>query len=211
MSIPKTGSRRIDVDDAIYRWRVRSRPTYAQGNGWLPLTVAVECEAGGRALVLVFAGARPDNWLGQPIEIATPAVVAASIRQAIAAGWRTQDSGGPAFFSVATRSLKSSIGAVVEESRSPPSPEGSWQPYNPEWLVALASAQQPNEVWLPAALRQCQQARPETPAYIHFVEPSSSAWKFERNVVLESEEHGTLVLDVLEGHMIGGLEFLNRL
>src|SRR5690606_2957094 len=60
MSMPKTGSRRIVVDGTPFRWRVRSRPTYCQGNAWSPLTVAVEREAGGAVLVLVFGGARPD-------------------------------------------------------------------------------------------------------------------------------------------------------
>ncbi|WP_182908124.1 hypothetical protein [Microbispora sp. H13382] len=42
MSLPKKGSRVITVSDVAYRWRVRHKPTYCQGNGWTPMTFAVE-------------------------------------------------------------------------------------------------------------------------------------------------------------------------
>ncbi|TMR88031.1 hypothetical protein EJK15_68485 [Nonomuraea basaltis] len=42
MAIPKKGSRHITVDGAVLRWRVRRKPTYCQGNGWGPMTFAVE-------------------------------------------------------------------------------------------------------------------------------------------------------------------------
>jgi hypothetical protein len=38
-----------------------------------------------------------------------------------------------------------------------------------------------------------------------------SRWRFEKNVVLEHPKEGSLVLDVLQGARIGGVEFLKRL
>ena len=89
--------------------------------------------------------------------------------------------------------------------------EGDWQPYDPEWLVRLATDQHPDAPWLPGSLRACRHVRPETRAYVHFVDPATPAWRFAGNIVLESPEHGTLVLDILEGEVVGGVEFLNRL
>lgn len=100
--------------------------------------------------------------------------------------------------------------AIVKEHGSTVVP-GDWQPYDPTWLVDLATAQHASEPWLSTALQQCRRARHESRAYIHFVDPSSPAWRFQRNLTLASRDHGTLVLDVIEGGAIGGLEFLKRL
>src|SRR5687767_4891693 len=108
MSLPKTGSRPIVVDGVAFRWRVRSRPTYAQGNAWSPLTVAIEAEAGGGTLVLVHSGARPDNWMAGSFAVVTPEGVASAIRRAKEAGWDYRRAGGPVFFSVATGAMGAS-------------------------------------------------------------------------------------------------------
>ncbi|XIE81532.1 hypothetical protein AB6O49_34030 [Streptomyces sp. SBR177] len=42
MALVRKGSRRITVDGVTYRWRLRGRPTYAQGMTWSPLTYAVD-------------------------------------------------------------------------------------------------------------------------------------------------------------------------
>jgi hypothetical protein len=93
---------------------------------------------------------------------------------------------------------------------------GRWQAYDPEWLVHLAQEQHPDEAWLPEALRACTRAQSESSYYIYFV-PShrpnqpGSAWQFERNLTLESEEHGDVVLDILKGNKVGGIEFVSKL
>lgn len=117
--MPKTGARRVVVDGVAFRWRVRSRPTYCQINAWTPLTVSVERNTGGGVLVLVFPGARPDNWIGEEISIATPASVASAIRSAVNAGWTVEGAGGPTFFDVASRRLGPSMRSVSAN------PEGS--------------------------------------------------------------------------------------
>ena len=91
-----------------------------------------------------------------------------------------------------------------------------WKPYDHTWLVELAKAQFPEETWLPAALAACTSARQDTSAYIHFVDPAdpdapSSEWEVQSNLTLRHPAEGDLVLDVLEGNKIGGVEFLSKL
>jgi len=91
-----------------------------------------------------------------------------------------------------------------------------WQPYDPTWLVELAKAQLPEEKWLPAALAACTTARQGSPAYIHFVNPADpdepgSEWEVQTNLSLRHPTEGDLVLDILDGNKIGGVEFLAKL
>jgi hypothetical protein len=91
-----------------------------------------------------------------------------------------------------------------------------WRPSNPAWLVALASEQYPDLPWLSDALAACTRAAWESRAYVYFVDPADanqpeSAWRFEENRVLEHPREGTIVLDVLRGHRIGGAEFMKHL
>jgi hypothetical protein len=91
----------------------------------------------------------------------------------------------------------------------------AWRDYDPSWLVDLAREQQSTEHWLHAALARCTRALGYIP-YIYFVDAEranapDAAWQFERNVTLTHVEHGELVLDVLLGNRIGGVEFLGEL
>ncbi|WP_197048702.1 hypothetical protein [Streptosporangium roseum] len=88
MTMPRRGSRPISVDGTAFRWRIRPRPTYCQGNGWSPLTVTVErAEEPGRVLVVSLPCARPDNWLGERTIAVRPALVAGCVRRALEQGW----------------------------------------------------------------------------------------------------------------------------
>lgn len=96
MAIPITGSRRIIVADTAYRWRVRSKPTYAQGLAWSPLSFAVELEADGLStLVVEVDAARPDNWVNAPGAVVAPSIVRRAIFMAMDAGWRPREAGSP--------------------------------------------------------------------------------------------------------------------
>jgi hypothetical protein len=91
-----------------------------------------------------------------------------------------------------------------------------WEPYDPNWLVELATSQVPDVPWLPGALAACQRAFKESSAYLYFVDPANpnmpgSEWQFESNIVLDHPTEGSLVLDVLKGKRIGGVEFLSRI
>ncbi|SDT81001.1 hypothetical protein SAMN05216371_6509 [Streptomyces sp. TLI_053] len=96
MTLPRKGARTVTVDRVVYRWTVRRRPTYGQGLGQSPLTVAVEqAGAPGSVLVVRLPGAHPGNWLGLPAAVATPASVALAVHEAREQGWRPGSPGGP--------------------------------------------------------------------------------------------------------------------
>ncbi len=91
-----------------------------------------------------------------------------------------------------------------------------WMPYDPTWLVELARGECPDQPWLAEALARCTRALEQSPAYTYFVSPDSAnepgaEWQFDTTVVLEHPVEGSLVLDILKGGRVGGVEFLARL
>jgi len=91
-----------------------------------------------------------------------------------------------------------------------------WEPYDPTWLLELAREQLPEEVWLQDALAVCRRAWTKSPAYVYFVNPQNpnivgSEWQFETNMVLEHPTEGELVLDILRGRRVGGVEFISKI
>ncbi|REJ93574.1 MAG: hypothetical protein DWQ34_10375 [Planctomycetota bacterium] len=94
MTIPRKGSRPIEVDGVKYRWRIRQRPTYMQGVLDHPLNLAVEIDDDPKSsLIVELAQSHPCNWLGDPAVPVTPSQVAGHIRQALDAGWQPQSQG----------------------------------------------------------------------------------------------------------------------
>jgi hypothetical protein len=95
MAIPKKGSRPITVDGSDYRWLIRRKPTYVQGNGWTPMTLAISAAfPRATSLVVTLATNRPDAWVGAEVNAITPHNVAALIRLGIARGWNPATPGG---------------------------------------------------------------------------------------------------------------------
>lgn len=91
-----------------------------------------------------------------------------------------------------------------------------WKPYDPTWLVELARAQSPDEPWLADALARCTRAMENGRAYLYFVDPNApnepgSDWQFDNNLTLDHPREGMLVLDILTGRRVGGVEFISRL
>jgi hypothetical protein len=96
VALVRKGSRLITVDGVVYRWAVRRKPTYSQGNGWTPLTFAVErADVSGAVLVISLSVAHSRNWLGLPPITVRPGMVASCIRQALAGGWQPMRAGSP--------------------------------------------------------------------------------------------------------------------
>jgi hypothetical protein len=93
----------------------------------------------------------------------------------------------------------------------------TWEPYDPGWLVDLARQQVPDEPWLPDALTACTRVRRRSDAsYIYFVDPArtnqpGSEWQFDTSIELHCPTEGWLVLDILKGHRVGGVEFVDRI
>lgn len=91
-----------------------------------------------------------------------------------------------------------------------------WKPYDPTWMVDLAREQSADEPWLTDALARCTRAMEDGRAYLYFVDPIApnepgSDWQFDKNLTLEHPREGTLVLDILTGRRVGGIEFISRL
>lgn len=81
-------SRLITVDGVTYRWRVRYRPTYHQGNDWSPLSFGIE-NAGSpcRVPVVSLPAGHPRNWILMRLMASQPTTVWACVRIAFGAGW----------------------------------------------------------------------------------------------------------------------------
>lgn len=83
------------------------------------------------------------------------------------------------------------------------------RPYDPGWLVEFARQAASEYPWLPAALEKCTSGVWTDRAYIRFV--PTGDWGVVENIVLDDTPEGDIVLDVLEGQRIGGIEYLSRL
>ena len=89
MALRAQGSRLLKIGEGEYRWRVRHKPTYSQGNAWTGMIVAVQsATAKGAVLIARLPEAHPGNWMGEPAGSVTPARVAALVEQALSAGWQ---------------------------------------------------------------------------------------------------------------------------
>jgi hypothetical protein len=96
MALVRKGSRPIVVDDVTYRWRIRRRPTYAQGLGWKPLSYAVEqADTPGAILVVTTDLSHPNNWLNIAAKAVLPTDVTIAIRAARTQGWTPDKPGSP--------------------------------------------------------------------------------------------------------------------
>ncbi len=89
MSLPKKGSRVIEIESGSYRWLIRKKPTYAQGIAHGTLMVAIEdTRDDARGVLLVDTQIfRPDNWVKPNQTAVTPSVIRKMIQGAIKEGW----------------------------------------------------------------------------------------------------------------------------
>jgi hypothetical protein len=110
------------------------------------------------------------------------------------------------------------IGSRDEPWETPPVVPREWQPYDPEWLIAIVRHQaDPEEAWLAGALAGCtlaMRARDgEVNAEMHyFVDPSApnqpgSPWQHQETICFEDAE-AAYNIDVLRGQRVGGVEVL---
>ena len=103
----------------------------------------------------------------------------------------------------------------VPSGRDPES-VGEWIDYDPTWLVQEAAERFPERLDLQEALSRCRRAKWASDAFLYFEDATrpnepGSPWQFDENLILESTSEGDLVLDLLKGNRVGGVEFLGRL
>ncbi len=87
-----------------------------------------------------------------------------------------------------------------------------WLEYDPSWLIPLAEKSFPDKPWILDALKNCtkamrKHAEVERLHMTYFVDPKTTQWKFKANEVIRSWSEGEIVLDILEGNIIGAIEF----
>ena len=88
--------------------------------------------------------------------------------------------------------------------------------FEPTMLIAAVQEQAPEFPWLPDALAKCGEGEWESRAYVRYVSRRNpnqpgSVWQFEVNVVLQHKALGMVVLDILKGDRLGGIEFVDRI
>jgi hypothetical protein len=91
-----------------------------------------------------------------------------------------------------------------------------WEPYDPQWLIDLALEQHKDKMWLIDAFSKCTNAKSGGSAYIYFVDGSNpnqseSEWQFDQNLMMQSFDQGEIIVDILRGNRIGGIEFTRNL
>jgi hypothetical protein len=96
-----------------------------------------------------------------------------------------------------------------------PTPDLS-EGFYPTMLLEAVKAQAPEFPWLPEALEDCGPGEWESRAYVGYIsrrQPNrpGSEWQFQTNVVLSHESLGMVVLDILEGDRLGGIEFVDKI
>jgi len=88
--------------------------------------------------------------------------------------------------------------------------------FEPRMLIEAVRAQAPEFPWLPDALMKCGRGEWESRAYVAYVSQSNpnqlgSDWQFQTNVVLSHDKLGMVVLDILKGNRLGGIEFVDKI
>lgn len=86
--------------------------------------------------------------------------------------------------------------------------------FDPHTLAETVRRQAPEFSWLPGALSNCGRGEWESRAYVRYVprrDAAGAPWPFQASLVLNHAELGTVVLDILAGERLGGIEFVDRL
>jgi uncharacterized protein YuzE len=87
---------------------------------------------------------------------------------------------------------------------------------NIEMIIKLVEQQEPDRQDLIIALRNCKNGKWTSNGYYQFVDSNNAnqigyKWQFDENVVLEQENKGDIVLDILKDGSIGGIEFIDQI
>jgi len=84
-----------------------------------------------------------------------------------------------------------------------------------EWIIDLLKEQYPERIDLIEDLNKQSIRGWVKQPYVYFISAErpnqpGSPWQFDENIVLEHETEGTIVVDILKGGRVGGLEFLKH-
>ena len=80
-----------------------------------------------------------------------------------------------------------------------------------EWIIDLLKEQEPEEIDLIKQLEQSTERGWIRQPMIYFGSDIETEEQFDRNIVLEHETKGTIVLDILKNGKIRSIEFVNQI
>jgi len=90
----------------------------------------------------------------------------------------------------------------------------SAEPFDPQWLVAVACSKRPEDNSLHRALAGCSLVSWESDAHAYArvlaSDGSDLAQDFYRSVVFEDTPFGFVVVDIMRDGSVGGIEFVDR-
>ena len=97
MAIPKKGARMITVGKDTYKWLIRRKATYEQGDyGIGRIHVAIEnIESPNTTLFILTDREHPKDWNTKNVAPVTPADIANWIIQALELNWQPKEKGSP--------------------------------------------------------------------------------------------------------------------
>ena len=85
-----------------------------------------------------------------------------------------------------------------------------------EQIIPLIKEQEPDRLDLIEELKKSDRKKWVRQPYVQFVSAEKpnqpgSEWQFEETIVLEHKTEGTIILDILKGGRIGGIEFVSQI
>jgi hypothetical protein len=89
-------------------------------------------------------------------------------------------------------------------------------PINIEAIIELLRQQEPDRTDIIEALQNTTGGRWTNNGYYSFVDSANANqpgadWQFDENIILEQVEKGDVVLDILKGGRVGGIEFIAQI
>lgn len=95
MSLPRTGLRKVVVDEVVYEWTIRPRKTSGSQYHLKRLTAAIQLQTDLKRglLVVDFGVTPPGNWRNPHETSVTPQIIRQAVRKAIEQGWNPAATG----------------------------------------------------------------------------------------------------------------------
>ena len=89
-------------------------------------------------------------------------------------------------------------------------------PYNLDWIIELVKQQEPERHDILNGLLNCKNGVWRNNAYLQFVDSKNAnqpgaEWQIDDSIVFEHKTEGDIVIDLLKGGRIGGIEFISRI
>ena len=90
-----------------------------------------------------------------------------------------------------------------------------WSEYDPTWIANAVRESYPEEKELLDDIVKCTSCMVKNEKYTYFVDASNanrpgSKWQFSSSLKINNTPCGNVVLDILKGKKLGGIEFLNK-